>query len=203
MSLIVTLSGSPSSPSRSQELADLVGARLREAGFEVSALNVRDLPATSLLQARVDDPEIQAALALIARADGVVLVTPLYKAAYTGVLKSFLDLLPQFGLAGKVALPLATGGTVAHVLAIDYALRPVLAALAAAHVTTGLFLLDKQLERQPEVGLRVEPELLRRLHVVIDEFTAAVARLRAGADSLLPGQQPSSNGAAAREAAPA
>src|SRR5256885_12419558 len=41
----------------------------------------------------------------------VVVATPIYKASYSGVLKSFLDLLPQFGLAGKVVLPLATGGT--------------------------------------------------------------------------------------------
>jgi FMN reductase len=202
MPLIVTLSGSPSSPSRSQALADLAGARLRQAGFEVVAINVRNLPPAALLQAQIADPELQAALALIARADGVVLVTPVYKASYTGVLKSFLDLLPQFGLTGKAALPLATGGTVAHVLAIDYALRPVLAALAAAHVTTGLFLLDRQLEQRPE-GLRIEAELDRRLQAVIDEFAAAVLRLRADSSALLPAQQPGSNGAAAREAAPA
>jgi FMN reductase len=196
--LIVTLSGSPSSPSRSQALADRVGARLRDLGFEVATINVRDLPAAALLQARTEDPRIQEALALIARAEGVVLVTPVYKAAYTGVLKSFLDLLPQFGLAGKVALPLATGGTVAHVLAIDYALRPVLAALAAAHVTTGLFLLDKQLTQHPD-GLQVEAELSNRLQLVLDEFAAAVLRLQA--EPLLPAQQPASSGAVAREAA--
>ena len=155
-----------------------------------------------MLQAQTTDPELQAALALIARADGVVLVTPVYKASYTGVLKSFLDLLPQFGLTGKAALPLATGGTVAHVLAIDYALRPVLAALAAAHVTSGLFLLDRQLEQRPE-GLQIEAELDRRLQAVIDEFAAAVLRLRADSSALLPAQQPGSNGAAAREATPA
>ena len=62
----------------------------------------------------------------------MVVSTPVYKAAYSGVLKVFLDLLPQFGLAGKVVLPLVTGGTASHVLAIDYALRPVLLALGAS-----------------------------------------------------------------------
>jgi FMN reductase len=199
MSLIVTLSGSPSSPSRSLELADLVGGRLRGAGFEVAAINVRDLPGTALLHGRGDDPEIEAALGLVARADGVVLTTPVYKAAYTGVLKSFLDLLPQFSLSGKVALPLATGGTLAHVLSIDYAIRPLLAALGASHVTTGLFLLDKLLERTP-AGLVIEPELDRRLKLVVDEFAAAVSRLRADASAVLPQQQASSKAAAAREA---
>ncbi len=57
----------------------------------------------------------------------MVIGTPVYKAAYSGLLKSLLDLLPQYALAGKTVLPLATGGSTAHVLAIDYALRPVLA----------------------------------------------------------------------------
>src|SRR5918912_82296 len=47
------------------------------------------------------------------------------KAAYTGLLKAFLDLLPQYALGGKTVLPLVTGGTPAHVLTVDYALRPV------------------------------------------------------------------------------
>jgi FMN reductase len=47
-----------------------------------------------------------------------------YKAAYSGLLKTLLDLLPQCALAGKVVLPVVTCGSPAHVLAIDYALRP-------------------------------------------------------------------------------
>ena len=203
MSLIVTISGSPSSPSRSAGLADLVGRRLRPAGFEVEALDVRDLPAQSLLHARLDDPAIVGALELIDRADGVVVITPVYKAAYTGVLKSFLDLLPQFGLAGKVALPLATGGSLAHVLAIDYALRPLLAALNAQHVVTGLFLLDKLLERQADGTLLVEPQLGNRLQAVIDELITAVRRARTHvAGSLLAEQQPGSIAAAPPAAPP-
>ena len=45
------------------------------------------------------------------------MATPIYKASYSGVLKAFLDLLPQFAFGGKVVLPLLTGGTAAHVLA--------------------------------------------------------------------------------------
>jgi len=73
-----------------------------------------------------------------------VVATPIYKAAYSGLLKIFLDVLPQFGLREKVVFPLATGGTVAHVLALDYALRPVLSSLDPVHVVSGLFILDKQ-----------------------------------------------------------
>ncbi|WP_372430482.1 NAD(P)H-dependent oxidoreductase [Janibacter melonis] len=51
------------------------------------------------------------------------------------MLKTFLDLLPQDALRGKVVLPVATGGSPAHVLSVDYALRPVLASLAPSAIT--------------------------------------------------------------------
>src|SRR5215468_2278803 len=145
MTTIVTISGSPSVPSRSAALALHVASLLRARNLEVVSLDVRDLPAAELLGARTSEPAIASAVHQVQRADGVVVVTPIYKAAYSGALKVFLDLLPQFALAGKVVLPLATGGTLAHVLALDYALRPVLVALGAQHIVNGLFVLDKTL----------------------------------------------------------
>ncbi|MDQ0896682.1 NAD(P)H-dependent oxidoreductase [Paenibacillus sp. V4I7] len=61
------------------------------------------------------------------------------EASYTGVLKAFLDLLPQKGLECKVVLPLAVGGTISHLLAIDYALKPVLSALGARNILQGVY----------------------------------------------------------------
>jgi FMN reductase len=176
MGLIVTLSGSPSVPSRSSLLARHVGAQLAAGGHQVETVNVRDLPPEDLVYGRTASPAIQHAVGAIARAQGVVVVTPVYKASYTGVLKSFLDLLPQFGLAGKVVLPLATGGTVAHVLAIDYALRPVLASLGALHVVGGLFLLDKVLQGTDAGGLDIDVEARPRLAAAIADFESALGR---------------------------
>lgn len=176
MSLVVTLSGSPSGASRSQELAVQVGAVIAGRGFEVAGVNVRDLPAEDLLHARADSPALQRALGLVERARGIVITSPVYKASYTGVLKTFLDVLPQFGLGGKVVLPLVTGGTLAHVLAIDYALRPVLASLGAQHVVAGLFILDKFLERRAGGGLDVNPEIGERLSHTIADFVASLQR---------------------------
>ncbi|NEE56082.1 FMN reductase (NADPH), partial [Streptomyces sp. SID8455] len=82
---------------------------------------------------------------LFARADGIVIGTPVYKAAYSGLLKTLLDLLPQYALTGKTVLPLATGGSTAHVLALDYALRPVLSSMGAAHIVQGWFVLDRHI----------------------------------------------------------
>ena len=174
MSLVVTISASPALVSRTQLLASYVGSAVATRGIEVEALNVRELPAEDLLWGRAESSGVRRALDLIARASGVVIATPVYKAAYTGVLKTFLDLLPQFGLADKAVLPLATGGTLAHVLAIDYGLRPVLAALGARHVVNGLFILDKQLEREGDTGLRIDTEAKARLDDVIAGFVASL-----------------------------
>lgn len=176
MSLVVSLSGSPSEGSRTAWLNEQVGALLASEGFEVVVLNVRDLPPADLLHARLDSPALREPLALVEKAHGLVVSTPVYKASYTGVLKSFLDLLPQFGLTGKVVLPLATGGTLAHVLAIDYALRPVLGALGAQHVVNGLFVLDKLIVKSPDGSIALDPEIERRLRSVVADFAASLRR---------------------------
>lgn len=158
MPLIAVVSGSPAPASRSRAFAEHVGAELSARGFAVESVDVRDLPPEGLLGGCQDAPEIRAALSLVARADGIVLITPVYKAAYSGALKAFLDVVPQSGLAGKVVFPIAIGGTLAHVLAIDYALRPVLASMGGPHVVGGLFLLDTWLPRTATGGVLLEQE---------------------------------------------
>ena len=103
----------------------------------------------------------------------------MYKAAYSGLLKTFLDVLPQFGLRGKVVLPIATGGSLAHVLAIDYALRPVLNSLDPVHIVSGLFVLDKQITVLENGDIELEAALEPRLDGVIEQFL--LARRRAAA----------------------
>jgi FMN reductase len=177
MPLVVTLSGSPSPSSRTLALARHVGGQLVQRGFEVENLAVRDLDPVDLVHAHFDSPAIRAALALVERADAVVVATPVYKASFSGVLKAFLDLLPQFGLTGKVVLPLATGGSLAHVLAIDYALRPVLASLGAQHIVNGLFLLDKTVDTSSDVSVRIDADVQKRLDGVVDDFATSLQRL--------------------------
>jgi FMN reductase len=180
---IVILSGSPSSGSRTLLLAREVERRLVSEGFTTHFINVRDLPAEDLLAARTDGDEIRRAVALVAGAQAIVVSTPVYKSAYAGVLKTFLDLLPQFAFAKKTVLPLASGGTLAHVLSIDYALRPVLAALGARHVVNGYFFLDKQLDKLPladgSIGLRIDPAADEKFAPVFAEFVASVRAHRA------------------------
>ncbi|MFE0630741.1 NADPH-dependent FMN reductase [Streptomyces sp. NPDC058864] len=174
MAVILSVSGSPSATSRTARLLRHLDDRLRLQGHEVVPLDVRTLPADALLGADVRHPAITGAAALFQRADGVVIGTPVYKAAYSGLLKSLLDLLPQFALADKTVLPLATGGTTAHVLAIDYALRPVLSSMGAAHIVPGWFTLDRDLTVADDGTLTVAPATAEALTQVTDRFSAAL-----------------------------
>src|SRR5690349_4974377 len=126
MSDIVTIAGSPSYPSRSSAVLDIVRNHFESRQYTTDSIQVRTLPAEALLWGRFDDPVIQQAVQAIAPARIVIIATPVYKAAYTGLLKAFLDVLPQGALTDKIVFPIATGGSAAHLLAIDYALKPVL-----------------------------------------------------------------------------
>ncbi|GAA3644278.1 NADPH-dependent FMN reductase [Nonomuraea antimicrobica] len=159
---VLLVSGSPSASSRTGQLLNHVAGLVHGA---VSLLRLRDLPAEPLLLGHSDDPALAEAARSVAEADVIVLATPIYKAAYTGLVKAFLDGLPQKAFAGKTVVPIATGGTQAHLLAVDYALRPVLSVLGARHVTRGLFVLDTQITPLDE-------ELRPRLQVLADEINA-------------------------------
>jgi FMN reductase len=176
MATILTVSASPSPNSKSAATRRLVDEQLAALGHRVDALDARDLPPAALLGADAGHPAVAAALELFERADGVVVVTPVYKAAYSGLLKTLLDVLPQSGLARKVVLPLATGGSTAHVLAIDYALRPVLSSLGSAQVVQGYFLLDRDITREPDGRAALTEESGTALARAVDRFAEALER---------------------------
>jgi FMN reductase len=174
---ILLIAGSPTLPSRSAALLDYVDAQLAKTAGPTEKLTVRDLPAEALLHADFNHPQIVAAIERIAQADALVIGTPVYKAAYSGILKAFLDLLPQTGLAGKSVLPIATGGSPAHTLALDYALRPVLTSLHA-QVLPGIYALDSQAVLLPESGLHLSADIEERVHDGVRRLAEVVNALR-------------------------
>jgi FMN reductase len=174
---VVLLSGSPAARSRTEVLLDHVRQRLEAQQVEVSLLRVRDFPAEDLLHARFDSPAVQQLQAVVASADGLVVGTPVYKASFTGALKVLLDLLPERALAHKVVLPLASGGSPAHLLAVDYALKPVLAALKAQEMLSGVFAVDKQIAYpEGDRPAQIDDELRERLDEALEQLGAALAR---------------------------
>jgi FMN reductase len=166
---ILIITGSPVQPSRSSGLAALLQQRLVADGYGVDSLHVRDLPAEALMYARFDDPQIVQAARQVESAAGIIVVSPVYKAAYTGTFKAFIDLLPQYGLREKVVLPLLVGGSLAHVLALDYAVRPMLQSLDPRLIVAGLFLLDKTIDVSGPV-VAVPPEVDARLEQALGAF---------------------------------
>jgi len=162
MSLLL-IAASPSSRSRSGALLGAAAERLQHLGQPTQTLRLRELPAEALLHANFGDAALQQALQAVAQARVVVLATPIYKAAYSGLLKVFLDLLPQDGLKDKTVWSLASGGSLAHLLALDYALLPVLSSLGARTQIDSVFAIDAQITVGADGEYRIGDEVARRL----------------------------------------
>ena len=175
--LVVTLGGSPSQRSRSGVLLDKTRQWLQQQGVEVVSYQIRDFPAEDLLHARFDSPKVIDLLQQVANADGLVIATRVYKASFSGALKTVLDLLPERALAHKVVLPIATGGSIAHMLAVDYALKPVLSALKAQELLHGIFAEDSQIAYgEGSAQAQLVPVLEQRLHEALEQLYSAMAR---------------------------
>ncbi|HJV60195.1 MAG TPA: NADPH-dependent FMN reductase [Albitalea sp.] len=178
---IVSLLGSPSTRSRSRCLLQLAQDRVQAAEATIDLIAVRDLPCAALLHGDASGAPIRWAIERIAEADLVLVATPIYKAAYSGLLKLFLDLLPPDALRGKTVLPLATGGSLVHFLALDYALKPVLAALGARHILDGVYATEAQFAPLPSGGYLADASLQERLDRALRTLlpTSALARCSA------------------------
>jgi FMN reductase len=176
LSSILLLAGSPSERSRSAALLDAVAQRLRGRGPAVERVQLRDLSPQALLLGDTVHRTIATALDQVDRAAAVVIATPVYKAAYSGVLKVFLDLLPQTAFKGKAVLPLATGGSPHHMLALDYALRPVLQSLSARHILPGVYATDSQVTLMPEGGHHLTSDIASRLDEAVATLQAETLR---------------------------
>lgn len=174
MANILSIAGNPTNPSKTYGLLKYANTLLQQEGFHIDTIAARDFPAEDLIYGRYDSPALEPIKELLSNADGVIVATPIYKAAYTGLLKAFLDLLPQKAFEGKVVLPIATGGTIAHLLAIDYALKPVLSELKARHILGGVYAVDKQIELQPNGSVQVEEEIDQRLKHSLHDFVEAM-----------------------------
>ena len=173
---ILLIAGSPSERSRSAALLEAVGQRLSGRGLDVERLRIRDLSPQALLLADVAHRSVSQAIDQVDRARAIVVGTPVYKAAYSGFLKVFLDLLPQSALKGKLVLPLATGGSPHHMLALDYALRPVLQSLGAKHILPGVYATDAQVTVTPEGAYTVGRDIATRLDDAVNLLVTETLR---------------------------
>ncbi|MGW0228296.1 FMN reductase [Actinopolymorpha singaporensis] len=134
-------------PSSTRLLADRLTDATRRAlagrgrDVEVTVVELRDL-ATDVannLVAGFPSRRLADALASVSEADGLIAVTPVFSASYSGLFKSFFDVLDNDALTGTPVLAAATGGTARHSLALEHALRPLFAYLRAVVVPTAVY----------------------------------------------------------------
>jgi FMN reductase len=144
---LAVVSAGLSTPSSSRLLADRLTAATVEAlagrGDEatVEVVELRDLarPLADALVTGFHGAPLRAAVETVTGADGLIAVTPIFSASYSGLFKTFVDVLEPDALAGTPVLLGATGGTARHSLALEYALRPLFAYLRAAVAPTAVF----------------------------------------------------------------
>ncbi|BAU84482.1 NAD(P)H-dependent FMN reductase [Streptomyces laurentii] len=144
---LVAVSAGLSSPSSTRLLADrlLQAARYRlaeqEYAVEVEVIELRDLAVDIAKNFVTGFPSeaLRTAIDTVTGADGVITVTPVFTASYSGLFKSFFDLIDPAALTGVPVLIAATGGTARHSLVLDHALRPLFAYLRAAVAPTAVY----------------------------------------------------------------
>lgn len=181
---VAVVSAGISDPSSTRLLADRIGTKLTDVlasdGVAPTASVVELAPlATDIAAALVGglpSERLRAATETLAAADAVVLSTPVYKAGLSGLFKSFVDVLDDDLVVGKVVVLAATAGSARHAMVVDDHLRPLVAFLRAVAVPTSVF-------AAPEDW--ADPALTRRIERAAVE---ASVLLRAGAEQEIAGR---------------
>ncbi|MFI8229943.1 FMN reductase [Streptomyces sp. NPDC085900] len=139
---LVVVSAGLSVPSSTRLLGDRLAAAVdRHTPVEVEVVELRDLAVEIAHNFTNGFPgrALSGAQDAVANADGLIVVTPVFSASYSGLFKSFFDVLDKDALEGTPVLIAATGGSVRHSLVLEHALRPLFAYLRAVVVPTGVY----------------------------------------------------------------
>jgi FMN reductase len=144
---LAVISAGLSQPSSTRMLADKLAAatvsRLNEEGFEteVQTFELRDVAQdiTNNMLTGFPSPKLDAVIEAVTGADGLIAVTPIFTTSYSGLFKSFFDVIDNRALTDMPVIIGATAGTARHSLALDYAVRPMFTYLHAVVVPTSVF----------------------------------------------------------------
>jgi FMN reductase len=177
---IAVVSAGLSNPSSTRMLADRLAAETvkaladRDIQASVDVIELRDYAhdITNNLLTGFAPPALETAINTVVSADALIAVTPIFSTSYSGLFKSFIDVLDPDALTGKPVLIGANAGTARHSLAIDYAIRPLFAYLHADAVSTGVFAASSDWGGS---GDDVAP-LAKRVEKGAKELAEAVAR---------------------------
>jgi len=175
---IAVVSAGLSQPSSTRLLADrlteAVVRRLRDESIDgepidvqVDVIELRDYAqdVTNNLITGFASPRLDQAIEKVTTADGLIAVTPIFTTSYSGLFKSFIDVLDPQSLTDMSVLIGATGGTERHSLALDYAMRPLFSYLHTTVVPTAVYAAssdwgavdaDSSASGQPSLAGRIE-----------------------------------------------
>ncbi|MEO8282499.1 MAG: FMN reductase [Pseudarthrobacter sp.] len=144
---ITVLSAGLGVPSSSRLLADQLAAaaehELTDAGYQVmvDVVELREL-AVDIANNFVTGyaaPRLADVIAGVEASDGIIAVSPVFSASYSGLFKSFIDVLDPKSLEGKAVVLGATGGTDRHQMVLEYAMRPLFSYLRTRMTATAVF----------------------------------------------------------------
>ena len=181
---LAVVSAGLSQPSSTRLLADRLAqatvAALEADGIEVEVTTVelRDFAqdVTNNLLTGFPSPRLESAVEKVAGADGLIAVTPIFTTSYSGLFKSFIDVLDPQALTALPVLLGATGGTERHSLAIDYAMRPLFAYLHAIAVPTGVYAASSDWGTAADASTGSLPERIDRAASELASLVAASDR---------------------------
>ncbi|MGB3685025.1 MAG: CE1759 family FMN reductase [Ornithinimicrobium sp.] len=191
MTSVVVISAGVGTPSSTRMLADqmaqAVSDRLRvgDLTVEITTLDLRemgmDITAAGLHGGR-RSPTVERANAALTVADAVIAVTPVFAGSYSGLFKSFFDVVDPAALRGTPVLVAATGGSQRHQLVLDHALRPLFAYLGAMVLPTGIFAATADFGTDPSQT----PALTERIGRAAQELTALITARETSAQAQEP-----------------
>lgn len=170
MAKALIINGNVKKNSRLTGVQQYIEQYFENANIKTEAILVHELPAEDLITANFSSKEIAKANAAVAESELLFILTPIFKASYSGVLKTYLDLIPQKGLENKTVVPIAIGGSIGHLLAIEYALKPVLSVLGATTISNTVFILDQLVEVLENGKYRMHDTALERLNKELQQL---------------------------------
>lgn len=173
MTKAILINGGNSITSRLTGIQQYIENLLDTQGIAHETIQVHQLPAQDLITANFASEAIAKEIVKVGEADIVFFLTPIYKGSFTGILKTFIDLLPQKGLENKTVIPVAIGGSIAHLLALEYSLKPVLSILGATTVSSPIYIVDSQVTKT-ENGFTLDQAAVDRIEKVLETVAPRV-----------------------------
>ncbi|MDH6108074.1 FMN reductase [Kitasatospora sp. MAP12-15] len=193
LSLVVVAAGL-SVPSSTRLLADRIAdgtvRQLRYSGREVDlrVIELRDLAReiADNLVTGFPGPALREAIEAVTAADGLIAVTPIFSASYSGLFKSFVDVIDKDALTGCPVLVAATGGTARHSLALEHAMRPLFAYLRAVVAPTAVYAASEDWGSAGDASGGLAARIARAAGELADLMTGRPVPARTTAETVVP-----------------